>query len=238
MALTIRHASKASKIPSKTPKPTTKQPNKPFVLEKPAKFNPPSHGARLRKEAPRYPGPKLSEEEAARQRTKKYPNMMPPEGTFLHWFMHNRAIHLYITLGTLFGLAATVWVSNFKRNSPFAEMLPAWSDLLFHPIAFFRTFVEVVKMNADYVTAQTMERRKQKVEDVAKRAAYRKAHGLDKNEGFGGWTAKTDEQLLGPGIPVGDAEVVKEGEVEVQTESVTAPVVREKRPLKKWFGIW
>ncbi|KAH7356819.1 hypothetical protein BKA65DRAFT_495509 [Rhexocercosporidium sp. MPI-PUGE-AT-0058] len=230
-ALTIRHASKASKASSKA---TPKQPIKPFVLEKPTKFNPPSHGARLRKEAPRYPGPKLSEEEAAAQRTKKYPNMMPPDGTFMHWFVNNRAIHLYITLGTLFGLAATVWVTNFKRNSPFADMLPAWSQLFVHPIAFFRTFMEVVKMNSDYVTAETMERRKRKVEDVAKRAAYRKAHGLDKDEGFGGWTAKTDEQILGPGIPVGAEEGKEEAQAQVQSE----PVVREKRPLKKWFGIW
>ncbi|PVH84571.1 hypothetical protein DL98DRAFT_512472 [Cadophora sp. DSE1049] len=226
-ALTIRHASKAPK-----PKAPAKQPPKQFVLEKPTKFVPPSHGARLRKEAPRYPGPQLSEEEAAAQKAKKYPNMMPPDGTFMHWFVNNRAIHLYITLGTLFGLAGTVWVTNFKRNSPFADMLPAWSQLFVHPIAFFRTFMEVVKMNSDYVTAETMERRKRKVEDVAKRAAYRKAHGLDKDESFGGWTAKTDEQLLGPGMPVGDAESV-EGEMP-QSE----PVVREKRPLKKWFGIW
>lgn len=153
----------------------------------------------------------------------------------MHWFVNNRAIHLYITLGTLFGLAGTVWVTNFKRNSPFADLLPAWSQLFVHPIAFFRTFMEVVKMNSDYVTAETMERRKRKVEDVAKRAAYRKAHGLDKDESFGGWTAKSDEQLLGPGIPVGAAEGINgvDGE-RPQSE----PVVREKRPLKKWFGIW
>ena len=136
--------------------------------------------------------------------------------------------------GTLFGLASSVWVTNFKRNSPFADMLPAWSQLFVHPIAFFRTFMEVVNMNSDYVTAETMERRKRKVEDVAKRAAYRKAHGLDKDEAFGGWTAKTDEQILGPGIPVGGD--VKEGEGQAQVQS--EHVVREKRPLKKWFGIW
>ncbi|KAK6583287.1 hypothetical protein PZA11_004363 [Diplocarpon coronariae] len=202
-SLTNRHASKAS---SKAPKNTNVKPGgKPLVLEKPTKFNPPSHGARLRKEAPRYPGPQLSAEEAAVQRTKKYPNMMPPEGSFLYWFINNRT------------------------NSPFAEMLPAWSQLLFHPIVSLRTFFEVVKMNSDYITAETMERRKRKVEDVAKRAAYRKAHGLDQDDSFGGWTAKTDEQILGPGITIGDAEGAKEGQ---------AQVVREKRPLKKWLGIW
>ncbi|EKD12865.1 uncharacterized protein L3040_007020 [Drepanopeziza brunnea f. sp. 'multigermtubi'] len=236
--LSVRHASKVPQKkpvkpsaikdagkPSTSPKPSAvnavKDSSKPLVLEKPAKFNPPSHGARLRREAPRYPGPRLSEEQAAAQKKKKYPNMMPPEGSFMNWFLNNRSIHLYISLGTLFGLAATVWITNFKRNSPFADMLPAWSQLFLHPIAFFRTFGEVIKMNSDYVTAETMERRKRKVEDVAKRAAYRKAHGMENDEAFGGWTAKSDEQLLGPAMPVGDAEPV-----------------RATRPVKKWLGIW
>lgn len=89
-ALAIRHA---SKVPKKTTKPS-----KPLVLEKPAKFVPPSHGSRLRKDPPRYPGPQLSAEEAAQQQTKKYPNLMPPQGTFMHWFINNRSIHIYITM--------------------------------------------------------------------------------------------------------------------------------------------
>ncbi len=72
--------------------------SKPLVLEKPSKFVPPSHPARLRKEAPRYPGPQLSDEEIARQTKKKYPNMMPPEGSFMHWFIMNKTIHMWITL--------------------------------------------------------------------------------------------------------------------------------------------
>lgn len=40
------------------------------------------------------------------------------------------------------------------------------------------------------------------MEDVEKRSEYRKAHGLDKDEGFGGWTAKTNDELLGPAVPV------------------------------------
>lgn len=82
-----------------------------------------------------------------------------------------------------------------------------------------------------------MERRKRKVEDVAKRAAYRKAHGLDTNQSFGGWTAKSDDQMLGPGIPIGNALEVKgiEGESDMGEDK---QVVREKKPLKKWLGIW
>jgi hypothetical protein len=75
-----------------------KKASKPIVLEKPAKFNPPSHPARKWKEPRQYPGPQLSEEEAERIKSKKYPNMMPPEGTFMHWFVKNKSVHLYITL--------------------------------------------------------------------------------------------------------------------------------------------
>ena len=86
----IRHASKKA-----TPK---KKSSKPLVLEKPTKFNPPSHGSRLPKEAPRYPGPQLSAEEIAMQKTKQYPSMMPPEGSFTRWFLTNKSLHMYISL--------------------------------------------------------------------------------------------------------------------------------------------
>ena len=84
-ALNIRHASTAN-------------PSKPRVLEKPAKFNPPSHPARLRRTPKAYPGPALSEPEREAQKTRQYPHMMPPEGSFWHWFLTNRLLHTYISL--------------------------------------------------------------------------------------------------------------------------------------------
>lgn len=153
--------------------------------------------------------------------------MMPAEGTVMHRLLHSKGIHVWITLSTLSMLAGAVWIENFKRSSPFAEMLPRWTQLFLHPIKFFRTFLEVVKLESDRSTAETMERRRAKVEDVQKRAAYRKAHGLDKDDTFGGWTAKSDQDLLGPAIPIGG------------TDGAPAEqVVREKKPLKKWLGIW
>lgn len=86
-----------------------------------------------------------------------------------------------------------------------------------------------------------MERRKAKVEDVKKRHEYRKAHGFDMDEGFGGWTAKSDAQTLGPGILLGDEKLVggaasadgaAEGEENKQVVRLTRP------PVKKWLGIW
>jgi hypothetical protein len=127
----VRHASnKASKASS----------SKPLVLEKPTKFNPPSHGARLRKEPPKYPGPRLSDSELAAQKTKKYPNMMPPEGTFTHWFIHNKSIHMYISLVSLF-------LDSLLRGSAFAKLIrarslflrPAYSSQIFRITRHLRT---------------------------------------------------------------------------------------------------
>jgi len=144
---------------------------------------------------------------------------------------------MYITLGTLFSMAGFVWVTNFKSNSPFADMLPSWWQFFTHPIASTKTFFEVVKLNSEHHTRETMEKRTRKVEDVQKRAAYRKAHGLDTEQGFGGWTAKSEEEVLGPGIRVRDVAVAQEGQgdVPVAEEQV---VRNEKKPLKKWLGIW
>lgn len=74
-----------------------------------------------------------------------------------------------------------------------------------------------------------MEKRTRKVEDVAKRAQFRKAHGLDQSHSFGGWTAKTDEESLGPAIGIEGANEAADG--------VEEPA-RVRRPIKKWFGIW
>ncbi|KAM3066792.1 hypothetical protein ACMFMG_011861 [Clarireedia jacksonii] len=238
---TIRHASKKSTPAKKGPN----GPSKPLVLEQPTKFVPPSHPARLRRDAPRYPGPQLSAEEIARQSVKKYPNMMPPPGTFMHWFLNNKSIHIWIALGTLSTLAGGVFVSNFKRDSPFGDMLPHWTQLFVHPIAFTRTVIEVLRLHTAHVTAETMERRKHKVEDVAKRAAYRKAHGLDQDQGFGGWTAKTDSEVLGPAIKLGDDKIAGEAvgmatEVpsDAHGEEEKKIVLEKKFSGKKWLGIW
>jgi len=67
-------------------------------LEKPAKFVPPSHGKRLKQHVPRHYGPELTQTQKTEQATKKYPNMMPSPGSFMHWFLTNRSIHSSISL--------------------------------------------------------------------------------------------------------------------------------------------
>lgn len=73
---------------------------KPIVLEKPNKFRPPSHPARLNaRRVPRqYPGPPISEAEREAQATRRYPHTFPNKGTPMHWFLTNKYIHVWITL--------------------------------------------------------------------------------------------------------------------------------------------
>lgn len=72
--------------------------SKPIVLERPLKFNPPSHGSRLKKNTmPKHYGGVTTAEERAAQRMKSYPGLMAPEGTWSHWFWHSKTLHVFIT---------------------------------------------------------------------------------------------------------------------------------------------
>jgi hypothetical protein len=92
-----------------------KRADKPVVLEKPLKFNPPSHGSRLPKKqhVPKHYGAVLTADEVAAQSRRQYPGLMAPEGTWAHWFWTSRKIHIWITMvrvatGTL-GIARPSW---------------------------------------------------------------------------------------------------------------------------------
>lgn len=95
------NAAKAGKAGKAKQQQQQQQKQKIIVLEKPEKFNPPSHGARLpsknRPPQQHYGGP-VSGEEAAAQRKKDYPGLPPPQGTWSHWFWHSRVLHMSITM--------------------------------------------------------------------------------------------------------------------------------------------
>jgi hypothetical protein len=95
----LRYASK-SPLPPR-PKTLAEQfKDRPRVIPQPDKYRPPSHGRRTPRSETQQKsyGPKISEEDRQRMRTKKYPNMMSPEGTFAHWFFNSKLIHVWITL--------------------------------------------------------------------------------------------------------------------------------------------
>ncbi|KAK1761367.1 hypothetical protein QBC47DRAFT_369866 [Echria macrotheca] len=206
-------------------------PQKPPVLEKPERFNPPSHGARLPRSSsmPKHYGGQLSKEEAIAQIKREYPGLMAPGGTLAYRIIYSKWIHLTITIGTLTTLAIWTWTLNLQRNSPYADMLPSSSDLLWHPIRSTRAFIEVLRLDELHNSAIVAEKRARRVDDVAKRTQYRKAHGLSEEQGlesiFGLGKAKEEDA----------AEEVKEKEARpVKVSDVEGPVTE---PRKKFLGI-
>lgn len=69
-----------------------------MVLEKPEKFNPPSHGRRLPKGPPRTYGPNLTAEQKEKMATKKYPHMMAPKNSFMYKVLTDKWLHTFISL--------------------------------------------------------------------------------------------------------------------------------------------
>lgn len=86
--------------PSKPPPPRPPPPtHKGKVLETPSRYNAPSHPVRTHPPTPRhFPGPPISPQKAEERKKKKYPNMMPPVGSFMYWFLTNAEVHMWITL--------------------------------------------------------------------------------------------------------------------------------------------
>ena len=107
----VRFASNSSKGPGGSP-------DKPIVLEKPLKFNPPSHGSRLRKNIlPKHYGPQMTPEELSAQNQKEYPGLMAPEGTWQHWFWHSRWLHVFISLVSSYMPQAPVRPTDHITNA-------------------------------------------------------------------------------------------------------------------------
>lgn len=153
----------------------------------------------------------------------------------------------------LVSLVFGIWFNDFMHTTPYKDLLPP-NDMFFaHPLIFLQRYWEVYDMHVAYVSEQTAERRRQKVADVRKRSEYRKAHGMDGGEGmFGGWTARSDTEVMGPGLREGGGEVrAPSPETTMELAKATVENVEgkaeeatyvdfegKKRPVKKWFGIW
>jgi hypothetical protein len=149
-------------------------------------------------------------------------------------------------------LVLAIWLNDFLTNTPFADLLPPNSMFLSHPFAFLRRYWEVYDMHVAYTSEQVAEKRRQKVADVRKRAEYRKAHGIDEEHVFGGWTAKSDAEMLGTGMREGGDErgVSKAESVDIPkaaTQEVDGKGGQEtyvdfdgnrQAVKKRWFGIF
>jgi len=159
--------------------------------------------------------------------------------------------------GTLVLLASFTAYENWKRATVFRFQLPDASAFLSHPLASASQAYEVWRMDVARTSAETAEKRRRVVEDVQKRSTYRKANGLeDENaQGLGGWTAKGDAEVLGPGLKVDAAVGSAVGVVDAKTDIITdtgdggrsgnskeGPIYADwegnRKHVKRWFGIW
>ena len=89
--------------------------------------------------------------------------------------------------GSLFAIAIYTATENFKRTSPFADMLPARGDFFSHPIDSFSHLGHVIRLHEAHKSAEISARRQRAIDDVAKRTMYRKAHGLPEEQGIAGF---------------------------------------------------
>ncbi|KAI8631039.1 hypothetical protein F5Y19DRAFT_43434 [Xylariaceae sp. FL1651] len=231
-------APKPTTTPTKpTVAPPAADPSKPIVLEKPERFNPPSHGARLPRSTPKHYGGPMTTEEVQAQSKKSYPGLPPPNDSWSHWFINSRAIHMVITLGTLTTLAVYTFAMNFKAKSPFADMIPPISEFPRHPFQYIGVCVDVLRMHEEHESALTAEKRRRRVEDVAKRNEYRKAHGLESTTGglFGGKAEMAEQtaEAAGAASPVA---VVGSSEPESELNAAAEFTPDGKR--KKFMGIF
>ncbi|KAG6041090.1 hypothetical protein E4U41_006028 [Claviceps citrina] len=227
----VRFASSSSSSSSSS---DHQAPKPPIALEKPTRFNPPSHGSRLRRggghSAPRHYGPELTSSEIAAQNAKDYPGVMAPEGTWAHWFWHSRLLHTFITMGALFVLAIYTFFLNYAYNSPFKHLVPPLSDLWHQPAYFLAAWKNVIALHEQDKAAKAREHRTRHLDDIAKRKYYMKVHGIEAKDPvamvFGKDEEKSEEELeaaaLGRELPPKQ----EPGEEE------------EKKKKNKWLGIW
>lgn len=146
-------------------------------------------------------------------------------------------------------MAFFTFLTNFLTSTPYKDQLPPNNFFFSHPFAFISQYFQVYKLHTEYVSEQTAEHRRQKVEDVRKRSEYRSAHGLDKQggifggSGLGGWTVKGDEEVMGPGMKEsglsgGLEEEMRKAAVEREGSGEVVDMEGRRRPVKKWLGIW
>ncbi|GJN75152.1 hypothetical protein VFPFJ_06699 [Purpureocillium lilacinum] len=230
------------------------KPHKPIVLEKPTKFNPPSHGSRLKRNSmPRHYGPDLTPGEISAQGKRDYPGLMAPQGSWAHWFWHSRLLHTFITMvllplrdkeenpfkdrlkvltyldsqGTLLAMGLYTFFLNYAYNSPFKDLVPPISDLWAQPTYFFAQWKNVIAMHEKDKALKASEHRTRHLDDVAKRQYYMKTHGIEAKDPVTMVFGKDDNRS------VEELEATALGrELPPKEEGEAKPEQR-----KKWFGI-
>ncbi|RDA92265.1 hypothetical protein CP533_5751 [Ophiocordyceps camponoti-saundersi (nom. inval.)] len=230
--------------------------DRPIVLEKPAKFNPPSHGSRLRKGAlPKHYSPPLSAAEAAARKQKDYPGVMAPEGSWAHWIWHNRLLHTFITIvgfPFLFIFCPCTHTGLFRSNLGIHRVRIQGALFAMAIITFFLNythhspFKELVPAISDlwqrplyFLSAWKNVIILHEKDKSAKAVDHRMAHLDD--------VAKRRYYMKMHGIEPKDPVTMVFGKSKEKQVETAAPAPEmgseanaEEKPVqkKKWFGLW
>jgi hypothetical protein len=152
-------------------------------------------------------------------------------------------------------LAAVVFCIEFRRKTPYLDLLPTWGRFFAHPVEGWRQAWDVYVMDSLHHTQQVQAMREHNLEDARKRKAYRVAHGMENpTYGLQGAAAGLEDIKFGE-KEVKDPKVAEEVEFERKVKQAYLDSIekaggdpkvaedwaqrKEKgRPIKKWLGIW
>ncbi|KAJ5084060.1 hypothetical protein NUU61_008639 [Penicillium alfredii] len=215
------------------------------VLSQPDKFRPPSHPPAPRppvlaqQRADQLPGSTDVSRGARGTKEAPIPEHVSAGGDG-DVQVFDESVDSYLDCdGVLTSCASFTFITNFKASSPFAHLLPPMSGLLSHPLDTISQAFSVYRMHVQHNSMRVREQRHRRIEDAEKRRQYRVAHGLEEpaEQGTG------DNQS-----PVAEADVnanavpatATAGSAEAKDGSPREFVDWEgnRRPVKKWLGIW
>ena len=143
----------------------------------------------------------------------------------------------------------TVSVMEFHRKTPYYDLLPSRSEFLTSPFRSLKQYFDIYRMDMLYHSDRARESRKQKIADTKKREVYRKEHGITEEGTWPDYVTKTVEKYIGSAPEKYTTQqdlMVKRGEVATPTttprdqvdDNTYTDFEGQKRPVKKWLGIW
>jgi len=133
----------------------------------------------------------------------------------------------------LTSLAAYTFVENFKRTSPFADLVPGVGDFATHPLQSAKLLIEVFRLSTAHKSREVAEKRTRAVDDVEKRRMYRRAHGMDTHTGIAAWLGWNDKDE--PEAAAADDGAAGSPD---RAEGETPNLAEDMRKRKKFLGIF
>jgi hypothetical protein len=141
---------------------------------------------------------------------------------------------------------------DFHSRNKYAELVPPGALFRSHPFEYISQYVQVYRMHKQAETAENMMKKQRKQDEVRKRRAYMRAHGVEHEGPYGMGTVEGDEyrKKMQEEREHYDLQEVKReelaGELRAQRarehEAYGGEEVRgfagERRKVRKWFGIW